>query len=312
MRTDNNPQSRFSEQLNARLFINHPYRTPIIGWMHEIEKLTRADAKSYYETWYAPNNAILVVAGDVTPAQVYTKAIEIYGPIEKHPLPDRNYTQSPESETEIRLTMNDKAVREPTFYKLYRVPSAVQDKEASLALDVLSEIMGGGPSSRLYQALVTKQKIASGVGMSYDGTRRDDAVLSIYAVPVQGTSIEKVENALMAELKKIAKNGVSEDEFKRAITSMQDSAIYARDSLSGPAMIIGQGLAAGLSLDDIEYWPDDLNAVTREQVQMMAKHVFAPEQPPEILPVTGLLLPEDPEKTEAEATAAETPAEEGQ
>lgn len=285
-RTDNDPQARFYEQLRAHSFINHPYGTPIIGWMHEMEKLSRADVMAFYQKWYAPNNAILVVTGDVTPGDVFAKAIDIYGPIPKSEGLDRNVSLSPPMEAKTRLVMQDKAVKEPVITKIFRVPSARQDKKTSLALDVLNEIMGGGPTSRIYQALVVDQKIASSAGLSYDGAQWSDAVLSVFAVPVPGQSMETLEKALNAEIAKLIAKGVSADEVSDAITRMQDRSVYARDSLSGPAMIIGRSLASGLTLDDVEYWPHDLAAITREDIQKAAAAYLKDS------PVTGVLLPE--------------------
>jgi zinc protease len=294
-RTDNNPQARFIEQFNAHSYINHPYGTPVIGWMHEIEKLTWDDAKNYYAQWYAPNNAILVVSGDVTPADVFAKAIDTYGTIKRYNVPERVYTQSPPMEGVSQLVMKDKAVREPMLYKAYRAPSARQNKDESLALEVLAEIMGGGPTSRLYQSLVSKQKIASSAGLSYDSSQWEDAGLSLYAVPLPGQDPFSMEAALDTEMRSLAAKGVSNDELADAITRMRDRAVYARDSLSGPAMIIGRALASGLSLDDVEYWPYDIADVTTARVQAVARAYLDPDRDMDIPPVVGTLLPSDKE-----------------
>jgi zinc protease len=292
-RTDNNPQARFIEQFNAHSYINHPYGTPVIGWMHEIEKLSWQDAKNYYAKWYAPNNAILVVSGDVTPADVFAKAIDTYGTIRRYKVPEREYTQSPPMESRPQLVMRDKAVREPMLYKAYRAPSTRQNKEESLALEVLAEIMGGGPTSRLYKSLVSEQKIASSAGLSYDSSQWDDAGLSLYAVPLPGQDPFSMEAALDEEMRKLAAKGVSDDELSDAITRMRDRAAFARDSLSGPAMIIGRALASGSSLDDVEYWPYDIADVTAQRVQTVAQTYLDPDRKLDIPAVVGVLLPAD-------------------
>lgn len=291
-RTDNKPSARFGEQLAAAAFKNHPYGTPIIGWAHEMEELSRDDAFAFYNQWYRPNNAILIVSGDVTPAAVFAKAIDIYGPISKGDLPARDYTRSPPAQALNTIVMRDKAVRQPTVQTLYRADSAQQNKKNALAMEVLAEIMGGGSTSRLYRALVAEQKIASSAGLSYDSTRFSDSSVWVYATPLPEQPPEKIEEALKAELRKLVKNGVKAQELKDAISRMRDAAIYARDSLSGPAMVIGRALVTGSSLEMVEYWPDDIAEVTREDVQKVAALFLDPDKPHDIPPVTGYLLPE--------------------
>ncbi|MAI62484.1 MAG: peptidase M16 [Micavibrio sp.] len=291
-RTDNNPEARFFEQIRANLYLNHPYGTPVIGWKHEMEELSHKDAVDFYKKWYAPNNAFLIVSGDVTPADVFSKAIKIYGAIPKADLPKLAYTQSPPMDASPRLIMRDEQVKEPGVYKVYRTPSAVQDKDAALALDVLSEIMGGGSSARIYQSLVVEQKLASNAGFSYSGTVRSDADLYLYATPLPGVAPERIEEALNAEIQKLLKSGVSEAELQDAKTRMQDSAIYARDSLAGPAMIIGRALASGLSLDDVEYWPRDISKVSREDI-LKAAQDHLDEDKAATPPIVGFLLPKE-------------------
>jgi zinc protease len=181
------------------------------------------------------------------------------------------------------------------LYKAYRAPSARQNKDESLALEVLAEIMGGGPTSRLYQSLVSKQKIASSAGLSYDSSQWEDAGLSLYAVPLPGQDPFSMEAALDTEMRSLAAKGVSNDELADAITRMRDRAVYARDSLSGPAMIIGRALASGLSLDDVEYWPYDIADVTTARVQAVARAYLDPDRDMDIPPVVGTLLPSDKE-----------------
>tara|TARA_B100000282_G_scaffold137335_1_gene98506 strand:- start:2863 stop:4299 length:1437 start_codon:yes stop_codon:yes gene_type:complete len=295
MRTDNDPQARFYEQLRAHSYINHPYGTPIIGWMHEVAGLSWEDAKSYYQKWYAPNNAILVVSGDVSPAEVLSKAIDIYGKIPAQDLDERQYLTSPPAESQARLIMKDKAVRESALYIMFRVPSAHQDKHKALALDVFRELMAGGPSAQLYRSIVSDQKLASSAGLSYDSTSWSDADITIYATPLPGVEIEVLEKALLDELRAVVEDGVEADDVENAITRLQEQAIYARDSLSGPAMIIGRALASGMSLNDVEYWPHDIQNVTATGIQNVVKEYLDPDTPHEQPPVTGILMPADKE-----------------
>lgn len=304
-RTDNDPGARFAEQMSAALFVNHPYGTPVIGWGHEMSVLTREDAKTFYDRWYGPNNAILIVSGDVTGPQVHELAKKIYGPLARVDVPPRNRPQPPPGESRLALTMFHADVREPVVQKMYRVPSAHQNKTEALALQVLEEIMGGGPTSRLYRALVVEQKIATSAGLSYRSAALDDAVLYLYAAPAPGQDHYAVNAALEEELRRLVRDGITADELNDAITRMQAEAIYALDSLSGPAMVFGQALATGATIDDVEYWPRDIAAVTAEQVQAAAAQYLDPDNPGTRPPVTGYLLPSPPPAEAAPAAGEE-------
>lgn len=295
-RTENDPRARFAEHLRAALFPHHPYGTPVIGWYHEMETLTRADAKSFYDRWYGPNNAILVVSGDVTGQQVYELAQRHYGALPRSDLPERQFTQSPPLSGETVIRQHSPVVRQPLVQMLFRVPSARQDKEAALALQILEEIMGGGPTSRIYNALVVEQKIATGAGLRYNGTAWDDGTISLYATPAPGMAPEDLRAALEAELEQLISGGVTEVEVSDAVKRLQNEAIYARDSLRGPAMIIGYNMITGSSLDDIEYWPRDIAQVTPAQVRDVAARYLVPGKGGRHSPVIGYLLPKGGEE----------------
>lgn len=290
-RIDNDPRGRFEEQISANAFINHPYGTPVIGWYHEMEVLDRGYAQEFHREWYAPNNAILIVTGDVEPHTVFALARQIYGTLERRDTPKRVRTRSPVMTSQSRVVLEDSEIREPSLQILYRVPSRHRNADEAHALEVLEEIMAGGPSSRLYKSLVVEQKIATSVGMQYGADAWDDGEIWLYATPVPGKSIEALELALEFELQVLVQDGVSEAELKEAKTRLQDSAVYARDSLSGPAMIIGQSLATGSSLEDVEYWPSKIEAVSAQQVQNVAKTYLDPDAPTYTPPVVGILLP---------------------
>lgn len=290
-RTDNDPRGQFGEQLAAVAFINHPYGIPVIGWKHEMDALSYDDAKAFYDRWYAPNNAILVVSGDVTPGRVFDLAIRIYGQLPREDVPERHRTRSPVLNSHTSVALEHPAIREPVVQSLFRVPSARQNRQDSLALEVLEEILGGGPTSRLYKSLVVDRKIASNAGMVYSPAAWDDSSVWIYATPLEGQTLDTVQKALMDELRKLIKDGVGKHELRDAKARMQDEAIYARDSLTGPAMVIGAGLATGRSLDDIEYWPYDIGAVSAEQVVAVASMFLNPDKPTDHPPVSGYLLP---------------------
>lgn len=315
-RIDNNPASLLGEKLNAALFENHPYGDPVIGWRDEMETLTWDDAKTFYDQWYAPNNAILVISGDVTGEQVLRLAKEIYGVLPPGNIPVRNRVKTG-AETDIKtVRVEHPSIRQPSIQRSYIVPSYRQNPVDSLALQVLEEIVGGGSSSRLYKSLVIEQKIASSAGLFYRGDAWDNGTLTIYGSPLPNSSVEEVEQALLIEIQKVADEGVREEELKDAKSRMQSEAIYARDSLQGPAMIFGYSLITGSMMDDIEYWPDHIEQVTAAQVQAAAQKYLIPSSPDFINAVSGYLLPtpETPAETEsvAEPPAEEPPADEPQ
>lgn len=291
-RTDNDPHARFAEQMNAALYINHPYGNPVIGWADEMAALTWETCKNFYDKWYGPNNAILVVTGDVTGQQIYDLAKKIYGPLEPVPLPERKRTDIPPLEAAVTLRLEDKTVRQPWVQKAFIVPSYHENSKESLALQVLEELMAGGPTSRLYKALVVEQRIATSAGLSYQGAVWDDADLDLYASPLPDKKPEDVVAALDEQVRLLIKNGIPEAELKEALTRMQAEAVYARDSLSGPAMIFGYSLATGSTVDDVEYWPYNIAAVTADDIINVAKKYIDPDNAEKRPPVTGYLLPQ--------------------
>jgi zinc protease len=291
-RTDNNPSERLSEHMNAALYPNHPYGTPIIGWYHEMEQLGWDDAKSFYDRWYAPNNAILIVSGDVEPHNVLALAQKIYGPLERVDVPARERTKIPPLEASSTLTLKHPSVQQPAIQTAYRVPSYRMNPEESLAIQVLVEIMGSGPTSRLYRSLVVDQKLATGAGTFYRDAALDQTSFWLYATPAEGIAPEVAINSAYDEMRTLIRDGVSAEELQKAQLRLQDQAIFARDSLSGPAMIIGQALATGSSLDQIETWPQQVSAVTTAQIQAVAAKYLNPDIPIGNPPVTGILLPD--------------------
>ncbi len=291
-RTDNDPRGRFGEQMNAALYVNHPYGTPVIGWFHEMEQLSWDDAKTFYDKWYGPNNAVLIVSGDVTGAQVHELAKKIYGPLARvDSIPVRSRTISPPLYAQTKVLQRHPAIRQAVIQRNYRVPSYRQNAKDSLALQVIEEIMGGGATSRFYKSLVIEQKLATGAGMSYRADSWDDTTLSVHATPAPGKHPEEIERAIEQELRKLVSEGITAEELQDSKTRMQAAAIYARDSLSGPAMAFGHALATGSSVDDVEYWPGRIEEVTAEQAQDVARRFLDPDGKYDHPPVTGYLLP---------------------
>jgi len=301
-RTENEPASRLYEQLYSLLFVHHPYGTPIIGWMHEIEKLTTQDALDFYKRHYAPNNAILVVAGDITAAELKPLAEKTYGKIKpSKDIPARVRVTEPPTEGARRITLTDDQVRQPNWMRLWKAPSYnAGEKQYASALEVLESILADGATSRLYKSLVVEQKIAAGVNLSYNPYALDLGTLSISATPAPGQDVAAVETALDAELAKLLSGGVTDAEVASAKVRLRRDAIFARDSLQGPAYAFGVALTTGQTVEDVETWPDRIAAVTREQVEQAAKLVLGQDNH-----VTGILMPTTaPAPTQAAAPAA--------
>jgi zinc protease len=287
MRTDNRPGGQFGEQLSAAQFLAHPYRIPVIGWEHEIRGLTRADAEDYYARHYAPNNAILVVAGDVTPDQVLALAKEHYGPVKKRDLAPRSWLEEPPQRAARRLVMRDARVREPSWSRSWIAPGYLWgDTSKAPALDVLATVLGGGATSRIYRSLVVEQGLAAGAGASYGGTDRGPSSFQVWATPRNGNTIAQVEAAMEQVLAKVATEGVTEEELARAKRSLIADLVYARDDHDTIARMFGAGLAVGLSVDQIIDWPRRIQAVDAAAVKAAAAAVLIPETS-----VTGILEP---------------------
>ncbi len=287
-RVDNEPSALLNEEVDATLYQNHPYRIPVIGWKHEIEQLNRTDAIAFYDRYYAPNNAILVVAGDVNVDEVRKLAEETYGKVARGPdLPPRVRPQEPEQNTSRTVTLTDSRINRPSYSTRWVVPSyrTAAPGEAE-ALDLLSEILGGGTRSRIYQEIVVKQQLASSAGAFYQGSQYDATSFGVYGSPQNPADLKKLEDAVNGEIAKIVKDGVTVDELARAKTRYLRSVIFARDNSAGMANLYGASLAVGLTIKDIDEWPSRIEAVTPAQVQAAATKYLAQGQP-----VSGYLLP---------------------
>jgi zinc protease len=287
-RTDNSDPAKFGEQVNAALYLAYPYRIPIIGWEHEIRQLSQDDAIAFYKRWYGPNNAILIVAGDVTAQAVRALAEKHYGPIPRREIAERDRVDEPPHLAPRRLSMASAQVGQARFTRRYLAPShAYGAREHKLALEVLTEILGGGTTSRLYRSLVFETKLAVSAGSWYAGDDIGPSVFGFYGSPADGKTVADVEAAIDAEIAKLLKDGVTGDEVASAVKRLKRSAIFARDSVTAPARIIGAALASGVSIDEIESWPDRIAAVTADDVLAAARAVLKPERS-----VTSVLLPE--------------------
>ncbi|TCQ75944.1 zinc protease [Ochrobactrum sp. BH3] len=309
MRVDSNPAAMLMENTDAVLFYNHPYRVPVIGWRQEMEKLSLKDAVDFYQQYYTPNNATLVIAGDVTPERVRDLVMKTWATIPKRAevLP-RERPQEPVKHAARVVTLHDDRVSTPSFRVSWLVPSYSNEKRFpnvkagdAPALDLLSEILGGSLRSRLYQELIVKQGIASNTGASYDGDPLDDGTFSVYGSPQNGKTLADVEKAVDAEVARIIKDGVTQTELDQARNRFLKAVTFARDSQSGMARIYGSTLSIGQSIEDIQKWPDVIKGVTVEQIKDAASRYLVKNQS-----VTSYLLPPDtdPENARENPNAA--------
>lgn len=288
-RIENSPSAILSEQMDATLFYSHPYGIPIIGWQHEMEELSREDAMTFYDHFYAPNNAILVVAGDVTGEEVLKLAKETYGKLQANPkiAPKRIRPQDPPHRSARRLSIEDPRAGKASLHRDYAVPSSVTAKPGEAeALSLLTTILADGPTSRLYKKLVVQDKTASSADGGYWSTALDSGKVALYAVAADGVDLKTVEAGLDAVIKDLIDNGVTEAELNRAKAGEVAQYIYDSDSQSTLARRYGYELAIGRSIDQIKAWPDNIEAVTASDVQNVAKKYLDIRRS-----VTGTLTP---------------------
>lgn len=271
-RTENDPGALFREQMSAALYLNHPYGSPVIGWRSEIAELTLDDALRFYAAHYSPDNAILVVAGDVSPEEVERLAKIHFGPIPAAGVSPRHRPEEPPQLAARQLEMADPRVRQPYVIRRYLAPSRrTGGDETAAALSIMAEVLGGGGvTSRLAKKLQIEDRIAIGAGAYYNGGAYDYGEFGVYGVPVEGVDLADVEAAFDAVMAKLAAEGPTEEELARARTMVRASEIYAQDSQQTLAQRYGAGLAAGLTIERIEAWPEALEKVTAADVKTAA------------------------------------------
>lgn len=292
-RTENSPGALFREQMNAVQYLNHRYGTPVIGWMHEMRDLDLADALGFYGMYYAPNNATLVVAGDVTPEAVRGLAERYYGAIPRNPdLPDRIRPHEPPQISERRLVLRDARVAQPYVSRSYIAPerdSGAQRQAA--ALTILAEILGGGQTSVMAEKLQFDAPVAVQSGAWYDAMSLDDTTFSLVVIPKPGVTLQEAEAAMDAVLADFMKTGVDQAQLDRIKLQMRAGQIYMRDDVEDLANLYGAALSQGLTVEDVQAWPEILQSVTAEDIMQAARDVFDPSHS-----VTGWLT--TPEMTQ--------------
>ena len=271
MRTEDRPSALMFEQLMATAFRGNPYRAPVIGWMNDLENMTVEDARDWYRRWYTPNNAVLVVVGDVTGAEVLRLAQRYFGKLKPRALPARKPQEEPPQRGIRRIVVKAPAEL-PSVLMGYRVP-VLRDPERDwepYALDVLSGALDGNEAARLPRALVREQRIAASVGSGYDDTTRGPGMFYFSATPSEGRSVADLESALRAEIERIARDGITEEELTRVKAQVTAAQVFQRDSMMFQARQIGALEAQGYSYRSIDLQLRKLNEVTAAQVQQVA------------------------------------------
>jgi zinc protease len=275
-RTEDKPQSKVNEQFNSTIYHVHPYGRPVVGWMNDLENMTAADAREWYKTWYAPNNATLVVVGDVNAQDVLKLAKQYFGPLKSQALPSRKPQVEPEQKGERRVVVKAQA-KLPYVLMGFHVPS-LQDADKDVepyALEILAGVLNGNASARLNQNLVRQSQIAVDVDAAYDMVQRGrQSIFVLDATPSEGKSLGELESAILNEIEKIKTGGVTEEELQRVKAQVIAADVYQRDSMFYQAMQIGNLETAGFSWRILKGYPAKLQAVTAEQVQAVAKKYF--------------------------------------
>jgi len=275
-RVENSPGALMREQKNAAQYMNHPYGVPIIGWQAEMQELGLQDALDYYQTYYAPNNAILIVAGDVTPDEVRTLAQTHYGKLPANPdLPQRARPQEPRQMAERRLTFQDPRVAQPYVTRSYLAPerdSGAQEKAAALTL--LAEILGGGSTSVLAEALQFDSRQAVNTAAYYSATSLDDTTFNLVVVPAPGVTLQQAEDAMDDVIAGFLETGIDTDQLDRIKMQYRASMIYERDDVNRIANRYGRALTQGLTIEDVQAWPNIVQAVTPDDIMAAARDVL--------------------------------------
>lgn len=288
---DSSPAALLYEQMDAAQFLNHPYGIPVVGWRHEIEQLSRADVLAYYRRYYAPNNAVLVVAGDVVPAEVKTMAETYYGSLApSSDLPPRLRPLEPPQNAARRILYRDARVAQPQITRSYLAPArAAGDQRTAAALSLLSYLLGDGPNSILATRLQFESSLAVYAQAFYNGVSVDDTTFDLVVIPAPGVDMQQLEDAMDAALRDVMTHGIAPDHLERLKSRARAAQIYGRDSASDRARAYGRALTAGLRVEDVQAWPALLQSISEAEILAAAQNVLVPRGS-----VTGWLLPAEP------------------
>ena len=271
-RIDDNPRALVYERLHSTMFMTHPYRTPVVGWMNDLENMRLSDARAWYDTWYAPNNAVLVVSGDVQPEQVFALAEKHFGPIAARSLPVRKPQVEPEQNGMKRVIVKAPA-RMPTVAMAYHAPALrdVENDWEPYALSILAGVLDGHPAARLEREMVSTTRVAHSVSSNYEGIKRGPGVFYVGITPARGKSVNDVEQVWREQLDLLITGGVREDELQRVKAQVIASQVYSQDSVFSQASQIGRMRSLGLPHDAASVMTRKLREVTPDQVRAVAR-----------------------------------------
>jgi zinc protease len=287
LRVDSEPQSLAQEQMTAALHLSHPYGRPVIGWEQEIRRIGRPEAVDFYQHHYAPNNAFIMVVGDVTPEAVQKLAEEKFGGVQPRQLAPRIEEPMPPRLAETRISFSLPGTKLPQLLRMYRVPGYVKSPRGTAeSLEVMAAILGGGSTSRLYKTLVMDKKLAVEAGASYDGHNRGPGTFFVYAVPRDGVSFDTLEAAMDQVIAGVMRAAPEEGEFARAKTKLIAQYTYQHDNQYLMAQDYGTALSIGLTIDDVEDWPNRIRAVQALDVRKAAQSFLIKQES-----VTGRMSP---------------------
>ncbi len=286
LRSEDDPQSYLAETLFAQAFQMHPYHWPIIGWFPDLNAMTRADLKRHYDTYYVPNNATLIVVGDIKAAKLLPAIKRFFEPIPKRPLPPQQAVAEPEQKGERRIVVKREA-QLPFVMIGYRTPNYSSDD--SYALTILESILSHGKSSRLYRSLVYEQKLALEVGVEYSVLQTDPELLYGFAVVAPGQATEQVERAIYAEIQKLQQEPPTEQELQRAKNQVEAAHVFGQDSNFRQAMLLGQAETTGAGWRHVEQFLTKLRGVKAEDVKRVAQKYLVEDGR-----TVGILIPTPP------------------
>lgn len=277
-RTDDNPQAQALERFHALAWLTSPSRQPTVGWMRDLETLTLEDMKRWYETWYAPNNATLVVVGDVEPANVRELAERYFGSLPSRPLPAVRPPRELDEPGERQMTLRLPG-KVPALYLGFNVPSRHTGKAGEAeALRLLAGVMDEGFSARLETRLVREQRVAAAVSSGYDAFARGDTLFVITAVPAPGLTLNELEAAVLAEVEKLKVEPVTAQELNRVYAGLLADDVFSRDSVREQASSIGRLESVGSSWRALEEWPQALRSITPDAVREAAVRWLTPSR----------------------------------
>jgi zinc protease len=278
-RTDDRPRATLYERLMATAFVAHPYRNPIVGWMSDLENMRAEDAQAFYERWYAPNNALLVVVGDVVPPEVFALAEQHFGALRSKSLAQRKPQDEP-AQLGLRRIAVKAAAELPYVVLAFRAPKLMDPERdwEPYALEMLANVLDGNAAARLPRTLVRTERLASSAGASYDGIGRGPGMFYLDGVPSAGRTPEELEQALRREVRRVADEGVSEEELRRVKAQAVAGHVYQRDSMFFQARLIGSLEMAGLPHTTLDLQLEKLKQITSAQVQEVARRFFGDDE----------------------------------